>query len=220
VAIREWNGVLPDRDPAQLARELYEAENRGKDEPSGSQDMIGIIYPGVSRLDYDAGYEGGVFPVHIESNCDPRVAGWIEEVLHVIPVGQRPEGYNPLGIKNLDPHWIRRLGQSGKDCYEALAAMDLDGLAASMNECMRCWEAVLPHTICHPSITVDLKGILGWYQSRYAGAMYSGCGGGYLLVASREPVPGSFHLQVRLHQEATAGAVAGQAACHRPGSRG
>ena len=200
VAIRLWNGVLPDRDPAQLIRELYDAENRGKEEPSGSQDMIGIIYPGVSRLDYDAGFEGGVFPVHIESNRDPKVASWIEDVIQVIPVAQRPEGYNPLGVKNLDPGWISRLGQCGKDCFDALVAMDLGGLGASMNESMRCWEAILPHTLCHPTIRIDLKGLLNCYQSRYAGAAYSGCGGGYLLVASREPVPGSFRVRVRLGQ--------------------
>jgi len=198
VAIRLWGEVLPDRDAALLARELYDAENRGREEPSGSQDMIGIIYPGVSRLDYHAGHAGGIFPVHIESNFDPQVACWIEDVIQVIPVAQRPEGYNPLGVKNLDPGWIRRLGQSGKDCFDALVARDLHGLGASMNECMCCWEAILPHTVSHPTICVDLKGLLAYYQSHYAGAMYSGCGGGYLLVASREPVPGSFRLQVRL----------------------
>ena len=151
VAIRQWGGVLPDRAPDELARELYDAENRGKAEPSGSQDMIGIIYPGVNRLDYDADCEGGVFPAHIESNCDPKVAAWIEDVLQVIPVAQRPEGYNPLGIMNLDPDWISRLGRTGTDCFDALVAMDLRGLGASMNECMRCWEAILPHTVRHPT---------------------------------------------------------------------
>ena len=73
-----WGGELPRRDPAELVRELYRAENGGKAEPSGSQDMIGLIYPGVSRLDYDFEYEGGYFPVHIESNCDPAVARWLE----------------------------------------------------------------------------------------------------------------------------------------------
>lgn len=198
VAIRQWGGVLPDRALDKLVRELYDAENRGKAEPSGSQDMIGIIYPGVNRLDYDAGCAGGVFPAHIESNCDPKVAAWIEEVLQVIPVAQRPEGYNPLGIMNLDPDWIGRLGRAGADCFDALVALDLHGLGASMNECMRCWEAILPHTVRHPTIRIDLSGLLRYYQSRYAGAMYSGCGGGYLLVASREPVPGSFRIQVRL----------------------
>jgi hypothetical protein len=67
-----------------------------------------------------------------------------------------------------------------------------------MNECMRCWEAILPGTVRHPAIRIDLKGILNYYQSRYAGAMYSGCGGGYLYVVSEQPVPGSFHAQIRL----------------------
>ena len=30
VALRLWNGRLPVRDPAQLVRELYAEENRGK----------------------------------------------------------------------------------------------------------------------------------------------------------------------------------------------
>ena len=56
---------------------------------------------------------------------------------------------------------------------------------------MRCWEAVLPHVVRHPLITVDLAGLLKAYQRCYAGAMYSGCGGGYLIVAANEPVPGA-----------------------------
>ena len=136
VATRLWNGRLPQGEPARLVRELYEEENRGLAEPSGSQDMIGLIYPGVSRLDFDAAHAGGIFPVHIESNNDPAVARWLESVVSMVPVAPRPEGYNPLGVKNLDPQWIRRLGQSGKDCYGAIVARDLKGLAASMNECM------------------------------------------------------------------------------------
>jgi len=67
-----------------------------------------------------------------------------------------------------------------------------------MNECMKCWETLLPYTVHHPTITIDLMTILGSYQSRYAGAMYSGCGGGYLYVVSEEPVPGSIRVQVRI----------------------
>jgi hypothetical protein len=198
IALKMWNGGLPDRDPAELTRELYAAENQGKDEPSGSQDMIGLIYPGVNRLDYDANVEGGYFPSHIESNRDPAIARWIEEIFYAIPVNQRPDGYGPLGIKNLDREWIRRLGQSGKDCFDAIVAKDIHGLGASMNECMECWEAIFPHTVEHPTITIDLKAILGYYQKRYAGAMYSGCGGGYLLVVSEEPVAGAFRVNVRI----------------------
>ena len=198
VAMELWGGVLPGRPKEELVRELYRAENKDKTEPSGSQDMIGLIYPGVSRLDYDAEFEGGYFPAHIESCCDPAVARWLESILHLVPINQRPEGYAPLGVKNPDPEWVRRLGQSGKDCYSAIVGRDIRGLAAAMNECMTCWDTILPHTVQHPTIKIDLKGILRYYQSRYIGAMYSGCGGGYLIVVSEEDVPGALHVKVRL----------------------
>ena len=199
-----WNGVLPKGDPAALVRELYAAENEGKEEPSGAQDMVGLIYPGVNRLDFDFDYEEGVFPAHVESNNDPDLARWLENVLHMVPISQRPDGYNPLGEKNLDREWIRRLGRSGQDCFEAILAKDVGALGASMNECMACWEAILPHTVRHPTLTVDLLTILGYYQSRYAGAMYSGCGGGYIYVVSERPVPGAIRVKIRTAERGSA----------------
>ena len=198
VAARLWGGILPDADPAELVRQLYVEENGGSAEPSGSQDMIGLLYPGVNRLDYAFDHAGGYFPRYIESNSDPSIAAWLEAVITMVPVTQRPPGYSPLETKRLDPEWIRRLGQSGHDCYDAILAKNLTGLGASMNESMQCWEALLPGTVQHPTLTVDLLGILGYYQARYAGAMYSGCGGGYLYVVSDEPVPGGFRVKVRI----------------------
>ncbi|MBM4153452.1 MAG: hypothetical protein FJ221_00265 [Lentisphaerae bacterium] len=197
VALRLWGGGIPDGDPAARVRELYREENRGLADPSGSQDMIGLILPGVNRLDYDAAHEGGVFPRHIESNRDPAVADWIERVIHMVPVAPRPPGYSPLDRKNLDPEWIRRLGRSGRDCFDAIVARDAAALGASMNECMRCWEALLPGTVRHPTLAADLPAILLAYQDRHAGAMYSGCGGGYLYVVSEKPVDGGFRVRVR-----------------------
>ena len=198
VALKLWHGVLPQADPARLVRQLYAEENKDKPEPSGSQDMIGLVYPGVNRLDYDSKHEKGVFPRHIETRRDPELAQWLERVIHVIPAAQRPEGYNPLGIKNLDPAWVRKLGQSGKDCFNAILARSLLALGASMNQCMQCWEALLPQTVRHPAITLDLVALLRHYQARYPGAMYSGCGGGYLFVVSENPVPGAFQIKVRI----------------------
>jgi hypothetical protein len=193
-----WGDQLPSsRESMALVRELYAAENAGQVEPSGSQDMIGVIFPGVSRLDYDASVDGGWFPSHLESTCDPGIAKWLERGLHLLPVSPRPPGYAPLGVKRLDADWVRRLGQSGKDCFNAIVGRDLAALGASLNECSACWDALLPHTLAHPTINLDLKALLAWYQDRYDGAMYSGCGGGYLIVASAEDVPGSFRISVR-----------------------
>jgi hypothetical protein len=197
VANQLWKGKLPNRPLEQLVRELYEAENKGKAEPSGSQDMIGLIYPGVNRLDYDYRVHGGVFTSHIESCNNPRVARWLGNVLHLLPIEPRPEGYHPLGVKNLSPQWVARLGQAGRDCYDAIVAMDAAALGASLNMNMKCWETLLPHVVRHPALRVDLMPILRAYQKQYLGAMYSGCGGGYLIVVSEQPVPGAFHVTVR-----------------------
>lgn len=201
IALQMWDGGLPAGDPAQLVEALYEEENRGQAEPSGTQDMIGLIYPGVSRLDYDFNHRGGIFPKHIESNNDPEVARWLETAINLLPVLPRPDGYNPLGIKNLTPEWVGKLSQSGKDCYDAILAKDVDALGASLNLNMQCWETLLPHTVAHPTIKMDLVALLRYYQSNYPGAMYSGCGGGYLIVASNEPVPGAFRVNVRIAAE-------------------
>lgn len=198
IALEIWGNDLPNEDPAKLVRQLYDTENKGKSDPSGSQDMIGIVYPGVSRLDYDYQHEGGYFPCHIESNNDPDVARWLQGVLYVLPVNMRPEGYSPLGRQNFDPEWVGRLGQSGRDCFDAIVNKDLTALGASFNECMKCWQTLLPNVVEHPAITIDLLELLDYYQANYAGAMYSGCGGGYLYVVSDEPVPGGFQVQIKV----------------------
>jgi hypothetical protein len=113
-------------------------------------------------------------------------------------MGPRPEGYHPLGKQNLDPRWIGRLGRSGLACFTAIQNRDLEKLGESLNETMACWAKLLPQVIRHPLVTIDLAGLLKAYQRNYPGAMFSGCGGGYLLVVAPEPVPGALKMTVRV----------------------
>ena len=198
IAMKLWKGRLPNRPRDQLVRELYAAENKGKAELSGSQDMIGLIYPGINRLDYDFKVHAGVFPCHIESCNRPKVARWLSQILHLLPIEPRPDGYSPLRVKRLDPKWVAKLGQSGKDCYDAIVRMDANRLGASLNLTMKCWERLLPRVVRHPLLRVELLPILKAYQQQYLGAMYSGCGGGYLIVVSQRPVPGAFQVNIRV----------------------
>ncbi len=197
-AMKLWKNGLPPSEPAKLIKDLYAFENQNQSDPSGSQDMIGLFYPGVSRLDYDPAFEGGIFPRHIETNTDPIIARWLENIIHILPVEPRPTDYSPLGVKNLDPVWADKLGQSGRDCFQAILARDILALGQSMNLCMAAWEALLPCTVRHSTLKVDLPALLAHYQKLYPGAMYSGCGGGYLYVVSDQPVPGALKIQVRL----------------------
>jgi len=198
VMMQIWDGQIPKADPADLVKEAYAAENAERSAPSGSQDMAGIIYPGINRLDYDFNYEGGYFPAHIESNTDREIAQWLENHIYMVPIAQRPMGYDPLEEQNLDPKWIQHLGQTGQDCFAAILAKDARALGKSMTECMACWETILPATVRHRTINLDLVAILSYYQKRYCGAMYSGCGGGYIYVVSDESVPGGFQVKVRV----------------------
>lgn len=197
VAAELWGEHIPDTNPEELVRELYRTENKGLADPSGSQDMIGLVYPGINRLDYSADYEGGYFPVHIESNNDPDIARWIEEHIKMVPVCPRPAGYNPLEIQNITPDLVQQLGRTGRECYDAILAKDKRALGHSMNHCMQIWEALMPGIVLHHTLSVDLKAVLKGYQSEFYGAMYSGCGGGYLYVVADGPVPGGIAIRVR-----------------------
>jgi hypothetical protein len=200
VALMAWNNGLPDQAPADMVRELYRLENGDRANPSGSQDMAGIIYPGINRLDYDFNVEGGYFPAHVESCNDPQIVAWLEKVIHILPVCPRPDGYDPLIVKNLLPEWIERLGRTGHDCYTAILGCDALALGAALTDTMNCWKVLLPANFEHPALKMDLLPLLEYYQRRYCGAAYSSCGGGYLYVVSEEPVPGAFHVRVRAEQ--------------------
>jgi len=200
IAKELWGELPSDRDPADLVKELYMKENAGKDAPSGAQDMVGLIYPGISRIDFDIAFEDGYFPCHIESCTDEDVVHWLEKVIYMVAVCPRPEGYFPLGRQNLTPEMVGRLSQSGKDCYDAILAKDAKKLGASMNETMVCWETMLPDVCHHHTLTLDLMALLKHYQETYDGAMFSGCGGGYFYVVSEDkPVPGGFQVTIRAH---------------------
>ena len=157
-----------------------------RSEPSGSQDMIGLIYPGVNRLDYDyrlpkAGFSRGTSsPTTIRA-----IARWLEEVIHLLPVAPRPEGYNPLGIKNLDPGVDSPPGRHGQGVFRRHRRLRRRG-AGGVHE--RLHGVLGSDPAAHRAASdVDRRSERAFwrtYQSRYCGAMYSGCGGGYLFVVS------------------------------------
>jgi len=99
VGIQLWGDRYPDGDFQQNAKLLFGAENPpGKKYISGSQDHIGLLYPGVNRLFYTGGY----WPERIESTTRNDICNWLEDVIHLIPLEPRPEGYDPLKEMHLE----------------------------------------------------------------------------------------------------------------------
>jgi len=68
------------------------------------------------------------FNSNIESFISPTVAHWLDKVLHLIPVEPRRDGYSPLGVRNLEPKSVAKLGCSGQDCNKAIVEMDARAL--------------------------------------------------------------------------------------------
>ncbi len=56
-----------------------------------------------------------------------------------------------------------------------------------------------------PTIHIDLKALLANFQARYPGAMYSGCGGGYLMMIAEDDVPGALRVRIRTESRRNSG---------------
>lgn len=190
VAIELWGDKLPAGDPVRNAQLLFGAENPpGSEYISGTQDHIGLLVPGVSRIDYNGKY----WPKHIENTQDKETCEWLSSVLNFAPLQPRPEGYNPILKKNLTPEIIKRLGESGKSCYSAILKKDVKLLGESMKETLMCWSEMLPYTV--PKWVMEE--IQTNYFPKYSGAITSGSGGGYVVFPSEEKIEGTFKVKIR-----------------------
>jgi cytidyltransferase-like protein len=190
VACELWGGDFPNGDPVRNAQLLFGAENPpGSEYISGSQDHVGLLVPGISRLDYDGGY----WPEHIENTADPDTCNWLSEVLNFVPLQPRPDGYNPLLSKNIGSELVKRLGESGQKCYDAILEKSVKKLGESMKESFLTWSDMLPYTV--PDWV--MKEVQANYFSKYSGAITSGSGGGYIVFPSEDEVEGTIKIKVK-----------------------
>ncbi|HRX12078.1 MAG TPA: adenylyltransferase/cytidyltransferase family protein [Draconibacterium sp.] len=190
VAIELWGDQLPEGDPVRNAQLLFGAENPpGSEYISGSQDHIGLLVPGVTRIDYN----GKFWPQNFENTVDPETCEWLSKVLHFAPLQPRPEGYNPILKKNLDPKIIKRLADSGVACYEAILKKSVKQLGESMKESFIAWSEMLPYTV--PEwVMEEMKTN---YFTKYSGAITSGSGGGYIVFPSEEEIEGTIKIKIK-----------------------
>lgn len=190
VAIELWGGEIPEGDAVRNAQLLFGAENPpGTKYVSGSQDQIGLLAPGIKRLYYDGSY----WPTRIESCINPGICEWLSRVLQLVPLDPRPEGYDPLKVKDLQMSYVKELGESGDACWESILKKDVQGLGKSMTRSFLAWRKLLPCTVPDPVWQeVETR-----YLLRYPGAITSGSGGGYVLVASENEIEGAIRITVK-----------------------
>jgi cytidyltransferase-like protein len=190
VGIQIWGDRYPAGDHEQNAKLLFGAENPpGKKYVSGSQDHIGLLYPGVNRLYYNGGY----WPERIESTTEKEICDWLSDVLHMVPLEPRPDGYDPLKEMHLEKRFIRELGEAGELCWESILKKDIHGLGKALTDTLLSWKKILPLVV--PDWV--MQEMETKYFSNYPGAITSGSGGGYIIVVSEKEIEGSFKIKVR-----------------------
>lgn len=190
IASELWGDKIPEGDQVRNAKLLFGAENPpGSDYISGSQDQLGILLPGANRLDYDGKY----WPYEISSVVESDICDWLSGVLHLVPLAPRPEGYNPLVERHLTEENVMELANSGALCWEGIVTRDVSKLGAGMKRSFLAWKKMLPYTV--PDwVSEEME--TNWFPY-YPGAITSGSGGGYVIVASESEIPGSLKIKVK-----------------------
>ncbi len=189
VAQELWGDRIPKGDPVRNAKLLFGAENPpGARYVSGSQDHLGLLLPGINRLFY----EGDYWPSRIDSLTDRETAEWLEKVIHLIPIQSRPTQYDPIRNKNLTVEWVKKLAESGELCWQSIRNKDVMGLGRSLTLSLEAWKHLLPMTVLDESLEQ-----LERYAS-YPGAIFSGSGGGYIVVASEDSIPEALQIRIKI----------------------
>lgn len=189
-AIQLWHTNLPEGDPERTARTLFAFENPpGTTEFSGSQDAIGIVYPGLNRLDY----RGEFWPEKITPMLDEATLAWLEQHLQLAPLGPRRANYEVNKGRRITPARVRALATAANVCWEAILRRDVAGFGRQMRASFEAQVGLFP-----AMSNRAVQGMIREYAGRAHGWKLSGAGGGgYLVLVADQELPGLLRLKIR-----------------------
>ena len=144
-AIQLWQTDLPEGDPELLAKTLFSFENSpGTKYVSGSQDSIGIVMPGVNKLDYESGM---YWPSKITTIAEIQILKFIEDHLWFITLFPRENNYNVLEGTNISILNAKELSDAANDCWEAIVNKDLIAFGSAFKRSFEAQIKMFPNTI-------------------------------------------------------------------------
>ena len=187
-----WGPRLPADDREKLAKMIFAFENPpGKTEVAGSQDAIGITYPGLNRLDYDRQY----WPERITTVLDADVLRFLESHLYLRFVGPRPMEFKVLAQRHENAADAERLADAADAFWEAALSRDAAKAGAAMTSAYDAQRAMFP-LMQSDAVAAELArhaetpGVLG---HKVAGAG----GGGYVVLFSDTEIPDAIRPVIR-----------------------
>ncbi len=189
-AIELWGPRLPADTPERLAKVLFAYENPpGKQEISGSQDAIGIVFPGLAYSYYDGGY----WPERIEHVLDGDTLAFVEQSLQLVAIGPRENDFNVLSDTLFDRERAKALADAADDLWAATLARDLAGFGAAMRRSYEAQIAMFPKMV-----TPQVEALIAQHRDRALGWKLCGAGGGgYLVLVSDQPIHGAERIVAR-----------------------
>jgi cytidyltransferase-like protein len=189
-AIDLWGPRLPAGDYEKLAKILFCYDNPpGTKEISGSQDAIGIVFPGLNK----SWYEGEYWPARIESVQDEHTLQFIERSLNLIPLGPRASGFSVLSNTRIDRQRAKELSDATEACWQAILDRDVMQFGQSMRRAFEGQIAMFPNMM-NPMICE----LIEQYRSLSFGWKLSGAGGGgYLIFVSDVPIENAIRILIR-----------------------
>ena len=179
-AIEMWQTDVPKGNPEKIAKTLFCFENPpGKAEISGSQDSLGIVLPGLNKLDYDDNY----WPFNITSVYDEDILKWIEDHLYMVALSPRRSVYNVLNRTDITRSKVKDLADAAEQCWKAILDKDVRAFGSAFKASFEAQIAMFPNMVNEGILeTLDQqKGAnIGWKLSGAGG-------GGYLIFVAENP---------------------------------
>jgi galactokinase/mevalonate kinase-like predicted kinase len=189
-AIELWSTDIPSGDREKLARMLFSYENPpGTEIVSGSQDALGIVLPGLNKLDYNASY----WPHKIESVLDESILTFIENRLFLVTLEPRESTFSVLEDTNIDKAGAKRLADAADACWKSILARDLAGFGRAFTDSFEAQVAMFPHMADQ-----NIRSVIERYRSHAAGWKLSGAGGGgYLILIAEKEIENTIRVHIR-----------------------
>jgi cytidyltransferase-like protein len=194
-AIALWGPKLPASDRERLARMIFAFENPpGTANVAGSQDAIGIVYPGVNYLYYEK--NGGYWPNRIVSTTRPDLVEFLERHLQLVFTEPRPTRFEVLTEQRVTADGAKRLAAAAEAAWVALLACDADAFGRAMTESFDAQVAMFPLMVT-PQVceTIEL------HRGQTLGHKITGAGGGgYVVFFSEKLIPGAARVSIRTEE--------------------
>ncbi len=189
-AIELWQNDIPAGNKEQLAKVLFSFENPpGTAEVSGSQDALGIVLPGLNKLDY----RGEYWPCKITSVDDERILRWIEEHLFLVTLGPRKPRFSVLSDSRITEQHAKALSRAALGCWDAIKNRDLTKFGLHFRKSFEAQAAMFPHML-----DGDVESIVAQYSGQALGWKLSGAGGGgYLILVADHEIKGAIKVKIR-----------------------